>query len=139
MLAYVLRKPEGLPATVWACKTTVDDYSWKNHNDANMIELGICTAAERTFLYEGTPKVIRGTTLDCIVGDTPLSGSAARGVSMEITSIAVRFPSLQAELRELTEEDLGNRGVLLLPMFFDALTERELSELSRLFHQYIQS
>ena len=58
---------------------------------------------------------------------------------MEITSIAVRFSSLQAELRELTEEDLGNRGVLLLPMFFDALTERELSELSRLFHQYIQS
>lgn len=139
MLAYVLQKPEGLPATVWACKTTVDDYAWENHNGADMIEIGICTAAERTFLYEGTPMTIRGTTLDCIVGDTPLSGSAAQGMPVEITSIAVRFPSLRAELRELSEEDLGNREVLLLPLFYDALSERELSELSRLFHQYIQS
>ena len=47
MYGYVLQIPTGLPETIWACKTLVDDYSWQNRNTDNMIEFSICNAKER--------------------------------------------------------------------------------------------
>lgn len=138
MLGYVLQKPQGLPETVWACKTCVSDYSWQNRNSENMMELAICTASERRIYLENrAPMLLRGANLSCVMGALSVQSDADTGVSVEIASLAVRFPALSAELREFEESDLNDPSVLLIPLLLQELPERELCETERLFHQYI--
>ncbi len=140
MFGYVLQKPTSLSETVWACKTCVDDYDWKNRNRADQVEFCICSASERTVLVKDRPPMIlRGTTVSCVVGDVEIRSHAETGVRVEITTVAVRFPTLSAVAKELEEEDFRNPSVLLVPHLLADLTERELLELERLFHQYIQA
>lgn len=140
MLGYVMQKPTCLSETVWACKTVVDDYAWENRNKADMVEFSICTATERTVTFkDAPPTVFRGTTFSCVVGDFQVESAADTGIEVEISSIAVRFPTLSATRKELGEEDLQNFSVLLIPAILNDLSERETLELERLFNRYIHS
>ena len=140
MYGYVLQIPTGLPETIWACKTLVDDYSWQNRNTDNMIEFSICNAKER-FVQIGTNGLLHteGTTLSSHIGTTEISSFAKTGIQVEISSIAVRFPKLSVSEREFSESDYQDKTVLLLPILFEKLPQKTISEIEYLFHRYIHS
>lgn len=140
MYGYVLQIPTGLPETVWACKTLVDDYSWQNRNLDNMIEFSICSAKERTVkIGSGDSIHIEGKTLSCHIGTTEIVSFAKTGVEVEISSIAISFEKLSVSLREFTDADYQDKTVLLLPILFQKLSPKTLSEIEHLFHRYIHS
>ena len=140
MYGYILQIPTGLPETVWACKTEVNDYSWQNRNPDNVIEFSICSADDRTVQIEGKPTVsLQGTAVSCLVGNTKISSYAKTGVNVEIASIAVEFPSLVVEQREFEESDFQNNNVLLLPILLEKLPQKTLSEIEYQFHRYIHA
>ena len=140
MLGYRLVPPQHLPETVWACKTTVDDYTWQNRNAADMIEISITAADTRYHRYASTPeRTLHGKTLACVLGCTPLFASAPTGTEVQITSVAIRFPSLRFEEIELDGADLTDTSVLLLPQLTEGLPQRELADVERLLHRYIHT
>lgn len=140
MFGFRLIPPRELPCTVWACKTSVTDYDWQNRNDASMIEISITTADTRHHRHgEGGERVLHGTTLSCVVGDTPLTAHAETGVEVSITSVALRFPSLCYEGKELEEEDFADPTVLLLPLITEDLPQRDLADIARMLHRYIHA
>lgn len=140
MLGFRLTPPRELPCTVWACKTNVNDYDWQNRNTADMIELSITTADTRYYRSdEGAERILRGTTLTCVVGDTTLFSRADTGVEVCITSVALRFPSLCYEQKELEEGDFADPTVLLLPLITEDLPQRDLADISRMLHRYIHA
>ena len=140
MLGFRLTPPRELPCTVWACKTRVCDYDWQNRNTADMIELSITTADTRYHRSgEDTERILHGTTLSCVVGDTKLFSHADTGVEVSITSVALRFPSLCYEQKELDEHDFTDPTVLLLPLITEELPQRDLADISRMLHRYIHA
>lgn len=140
MLAYRLMPPTALPVTVWACKTTVDDYDWENRNTADMIEISITEAETRYHRHGSEPeRTLHGKTLSCVLGCTPLCAHADTGTEVRITSVALRFPTLCFEEGDLDAQDLGDPAVLLLPQLTTDLPERELADVERLLHRYIHT
>lgn len=140
MLGYRLQKPTALSAAAWACKTVVADYAWKNNHQPQLLEISMATATERVVrIGTDAPRVVGGTTVSCIIGDVPLESYAETGVSVEILSVAVRFPSLSVEVKEFDAEDFADTSVLLIPIFWERLSEREIAEYERLLNQYIRS
>ena len=92
MYGYKLKKPNGQPSAVWACKTSVDNYSWVNKNKPNMIEFSLCKAKKRTLCIEGYRDIeLYNRSFSCLVGDAHVSSFADDGVTVEISSIAVSF------------------------------------------------
>lgn len=139
MYGYCLRLPTALSKTLWACRTNVSDYIWKNQNKPNTIEISICNAAARTHRVKDAPaRELNGATLACVVGDTPVSCEAPTGVAVQITSVAVCFPALEVVEKELEKEDLADTSVFLLPLLQEGLSPAELGEVERLLHQYIE-
>ncbi len=139
MYGYRLRCPTALSKTLWACRTNVGDYVWQNRNKPNTVEISICNAAARTHrVRDAAPRELCGTTLSCVVGDTPISCEAPTGVAVQITSVAVRFPALEVEEKEFDAEDISDTSVLLLPLLQEGLSPAELGEIERLLHQYIE-
>ena len=140
MFGYVLQKPKGLPSTRWACKTVVNDYDWHNRSVANQIEFSLCTASSRTVCQEGrAPFEVKGTTFGCVIGEIAMHSFAETGVEVEIASVAVRFPSLFYETRELLPADFEDPSVLLLPVLLCPSDPKELLAFDRLLSRYIQS
>ncbi len=137
---YRLQRPTALSQTLWACRTNVNDYTWQNKNQPNTIEISISDCAARTHRVRNAPaRTLTGSTLACVVGDTPVSCEAQTGVSVRITSVAVRFPMLSATEKEFDADDLADTSVLLLPLLQEALSQSELAEIERLLHQYIEN
>ena len=102
MYAYKIKLPETIPSTVWACKTTVNNYKWKNTNKKNMIELSLCRSSCRRAFLEGVGNFeIEGTCFSCSVGDEKRTSEADEGVSVEILSIALQFDKIDSELCKL--------------------------------------
>lgn len=140
MFGYVLQPPSGLPKTLWACQTKVNDYTWVNRAHPDTIEFSICTASERTVRRDGSaPVKLSGTVFSCVVGDIGVRSEAPSGVTVEISSVAVRFPTLSAVAKELEESDFSDPSVLILPAILEDLSDRERLSLDRLLHRYIQS
>jgi len=137
---YRIQRPAALSQTLWACRTTVSDYTWQNKNKPNTIEISISNAASRTHRVRNAPaRMLTGSTLACVVGDTPVSCEAPTGVAVQITSVAVRFPALSAVEKEFDADDLADTSVLLLPLLQEGLSQSELGEVERLLHQYIEN
>jgi AraC-like DNA-binding protein len=140
MYGYRLTLPEGVGKTLWACRSNVSDYVWQNRNNASTIEISVTTSEARTHRVGDTPaRMLTGTTLACIVGDSKISTEAQTGVAVQITSVAVRFPALSATEKEFDADDLADTSVLLLPLLQEGLSRSELSEIERLLHQYIEN
>lgn len=140
MYGYRIQRPIVLSQTLWACRTTVSDYTWQNRNKPNTIEISISNAASRTHRVRSAPtRVLTGSTLACVVGDTPICCEAPTGVVVQITSVAVRFPALSVTEKEFDAQDLADTSVLLLPLLQEGLSQSELGEIERLLHQYIET
>ncbi len=138
MYGYKLKKPNGQPSAVWACKTTVDNYSWVNKNKPNMIEFSLCKAKKRTLSIEGYEDIeLHDHSFSCLVGDTHVSSFADDGVTVEISSVAVRFDSLEFEAKSFDLSDFEDTESLLLPHVSEGLSDGEYCELERLFHRFI--
>ncbi len=138
MYGYKLKKPNGLPRAVWACKTAVDSYSWVNKNKPNMIEFSLCRARKRTLCIEGHGEIeLYERSFSCLVGDTHVSSFADEGVSVEISSVAVSFDTLGYEEKSFDLSDFEDTGLLLLPQVAQGLSDGEYCELERLLHRFI--
>ena len=137
MLGYIIQKPNKIPVTVWALKTSVNDYSWRNSNDRDMIELSISTAESRTVYYPNRPpRTIYGKNVSSIVGDIDIRSCSPSGVRMEVASVAAKIEGLDWRFGEIGEDDLRNDEVIILPAAMDFLSERNIAEIDRLFNKY---
>ena len=140
MYGYRIQCQAALSQTLWACRTTVSDYIWQNQNKPNTIEISVTSSEARTHRVRNAPaRTLTGSTLSCVVGDTPIFCEAQTGVEVQITSVAVRFPALCVTEKEFDADDLADTSVLLLPLLQEGLSQSELSEVERLLHQYIES
>ena len=137
MYGYRLKKPNGLPRAVWACKTAVNNYSWVNKNKPCMIEFSLCKAEKRTLSIKNYGEFdIFDRSFSCLVGNTEVSSFADEGVTVEISSIAVSFDSLDFEAKNFESSDFDT-DTLLIPHVADGLTDGEYCELERLLHRFI--
>ena len=138
MYGYKLKKPNGLPRAVWACKTSVDNYSWHNNNKPNMIEFSLCKSEKRTLSIKeyGVVELV-GETFSCLVGDTEVSSVADEGVVVEISSIAISFDDLEFEAKTFDDQDFNDTSYLLLPYVTSNLSDGELCEIERNLHRFI--
>ncbi len=139
MYVYKIKLPSTIPSTVWACKTTVNNYKWKNTNKKNMIELSLCRASSRRAYLEGIGTVeLKGTCLSCSVGDEKRTSEADEGVSVDILSIGLQFNSIEAELCRLdARSQIPDDSVLIIPVFETGFSEHELCDVESLFYRYI--
>ena len=138
MYGYLLNPPSTLPTAAWACKSRIDDYAWENNHEKNLIELCLSEAEERLVEIEGKPPIeIRGKALGCVIGDEKVKSSAPTGITVKISSIAVKFDTLEWTLTELDEAALSLTDKLILPVSMP--TEGFGSEIERLFGEYVHS
>ena len=140
MKGYKLRKPQTLPRIVWACKTKVDHYDWKNTNKPNMIEFSVCSSGKRTVIAsDGQRQTVEGKIFSCLMGDEKRKSYAEDGVSVEILSVAVALEDLSFSSAEITEEDLSEPGLLLLPASSLSLSESLLMQTETLLYRIIEA
>lgn len=138
MYAYLLKPPSTLPTTAWACKSRIDDYAWENNHEKNLIELCLSEAEERLVEIEGKPPItIKGKALGCVIGDERVKSSAPTGVTVKISSVAVKFDSLEWTLTELDERVLSLTDRLILPVSICA--DGTDGGIERLFGEYVHS
>ncbi len=140
MYGYRLQRPTAFSQTLWACRTNVSDYVWQNRNKPNTIEISVTSGEARMHRIRNAPAhTLTGTTLACVVGNTPILSEAQTGVAVQITSVAVCFPVLSCVEKEFDADDLADTSVLLLPLLQEGLSQSELAEFERLLHQYIET
>ena len=113
-------KINGLPETVFACSTTVDNYEWKNSNDNCTIEISISKAKFCTEIVNNKTQYFEsGKHMACVLGNEERYGFCDSGVENEITSVAVRFDGINIKDGEL--EDIT-----------------QMQEITRLLNKYIK-
>ena len=138
MYGYKLKKPVGLPRAVWGCKTSVDSYSWVNKNKPNMIEFSLCRADKRKLCFSGTGEIeLIERSFSCLVGDSQVSSFADEGVTVEISSIALSFDTLEYEAKSFEESDFYDTDCILISHVAEGLSDGEYCELERLLHRFI--
>ena len=138
MYGFKLYMPSSVPVPVWACKTSVDNYEWKNSNTADMIEFSYSRAVHRTVTVgECEPEVVSGELFSCVVGAADIKSRAEEGVRVEIASVAVKFPNLRYEEKELDESDTAEHNVFLIPHKLTGLSKQELSAAEQLLYRFI--
>ena len=139
MYGYKLKKPCGLPKILWACKTKVEQYHWKNRNGADVIEFSICRAPSRTLiLADGSVEQIEGESFSCLLGSEPCQSYAEDGVSVEILSVAVSFEGLSYEAGELDAAAVAEKDRILLPRVQKDLPESLVTRLENLLYQIME-
>ena len=138
MYGYRLKLPRSLPLPIWACKTSVDRYDWKNRNKPNMIEFSICKASCRT-VEIGNQEPIRvfGKSFSCILGSGDRKSCAADGVNVEIVSVAVMFDEITYRAEELDEGDLKGKDTLLLPFMLSDLPMQDWMKIENVMYRFI--
>ena len=140
MKAYKIQRPRAIPEIVWACRSKVTKYDWKNKNGSDMIEFSVCNASERTVVVaNGSPETLKGKGFSCIAGDEGYRGYAADGMAVEIVSVAASFGALSFEKAELCDEDIKDESVLLLPCLHTELPEQILSHFETILYRIIES
>jgi hypothetical protein len=138
MYGYRLNLPRSLPLPVWACKTSVDRYDWKNRNKPNMIEFSICKASCRTVeIGNQGPINVFGKSFSCILGSSDIKSYAAEGVNVEIVSVAVMFDEITYTVEELDEGDLKEKDILLLPFMLSDLPMQGWMEIENVMYRFI--
>lgn len=129
---------KGLPETLFACSTTVDNYSWQNANDKNTIEISISKAESSVVVINGESYNFQnGANLSCVIGDEERCAYCQSGVQNEITSVAVRFEELLSSGCELSEKDAKDNTYFLLPAFLEDAFQ--VQEITRLLNKYINN
>ncbi len=128
---------EGLPETVFACATSVNDYEWKNNNGKNVIEIGITTSEQTTFSIKKQQFTLPGTKLSCLAGDEDRKAYSPKDTENKITSVAVRFNKITASLCDLNKDDTYDNSVFLLPAVTTEIPG--IDDVSRLLKKYIKN
>ena len=138
MYGYRLKLPRSLPLPIWACKTSVDRYDWKNRNKPNMIEFFICKASCRT-VEIGNQEPIRvfGKSFSCLIGSDDRKSCAADGVNVEIVSVAVTFDEITYRAEELDEGALKEKDTLLLPFMLSDLPMQDWMKIENVMYRFI--
>ena len=140
MYGYKIKKPSELPRVVWACKTAVERYGWKNTNKSDMIEFSLTKSEERTVtLADGATVELSGEVFSVLVGNGAESSYAKDGVKVDILSVAISIGGLTYEMKEFDEDDLADLSALLLPRFTVAERENELSSLEHLLYRFTRA
>lgn len=103
-----------LPESVWACETTVKDYSWKNRNGKDVIEISLSSFSKKTVIVNENTYTLHGNALACVVGNDKVRAFCEKGSSITITSVASRFSDLEYEKCEFRDSDFEDESVLLL-------------------------
>lgn len=130
-------KIKGLPETVFACSTTVDNYEWKNSNDNCTIEISISKAKFCTEIVNNKTQYFEsGKHMACVLGNEERYGFCDSGVENEITSVAVRFDGINIKAGELVQADAYNKSCFVLPAFSEDITQ--MQEITRLLNKYIK-
>jgi len=138
MYGYRLNLPRSLPLPIWACKTSVDHYDWKNRNKPNMIEFSICKASCRTVEIGNQESInVFGKSFSCILGSSDIKSYAAEGVNVEIVSVAVMFDEITYTVEELDEGDLKEKDILLLPFMLSDLPMQGWMEIENVMNKFI--
>jgi YesN/AraC family two-component response regulator len=138
MYGYRLKLPRSLPLPIWACKTSVDRYDWKNRNKPNMIEFSICKASCRTIeIGDQEPITAFGKSFSCILGNSDIKSYAENGVNVEIVSVAVEFDEITYTVEELCERDLKEKDALLLPFMISDLSVQDWMEIEKVIYRFI--
>ena len=138
MYGYKIKKPKSIPIPVWACKTVVDRYDWKNTNKPDMIEFCICKALSRTVEIENRETIsLVGKSFSCILGSSDVKSYAEDEVVVEILSVAVRFDKISYTAEELTERHLKEKDILLLPFTLCDLPMQDWIEIENLLYRFI--
>ena len=127
---------EGIPSTVFACGTVVDDYSWENRNTENSLEISAAKSDGTTVIIDGKEMHLeKGTHLSCVPGSTKRSAYCEKGIKNEILSVSVCFEKLDYHACNLTKQDAKDNSVYLLPaVLFDVA---EISSFEKLLNEYI--
>ena len=135
MYGYKVRL-KGMPETLFACSTTVDNYNWQNNHTENVIEIGVAKSESYLSNIGGESYNLKNSThLSCIAGKEYRSASCEEGVTIEITCVGVHFENLYLKSCELIEEDAKDNSYFLLPALTnDALLVKEIMPL---LNQYI--
>ena len=127
---------KGLPETVFACSTTVDDYNWKNANDNRTIEIAVCKSESVTSIINNKTYSLCGSHLICVAGNEERYCCCDSGVQFELTTVAVRFDEINISSGELSYKDASDNSCFLLPSFLeDAYPSQEII---RLINKYIK-
>ena len=139
MYGYKLQKPQAIPKIVWACKSKVEHYSWKNSNKADMIEFAICSSQKRTVVFgDGAPEQAEGNSFYCILGNECCRGYADEGISVEIISVASSFGKLGYIPKRLDIDDAADTECILLPRHLTEIPEQTMARLEKLLYQTIE-
>lgn len=127
---------KGIPGTVFACSTVVDDYSWENHGSDNTLEISASKSDGITMLIDGKEtRLEKGTHLSCVPGGEKRAAFCEKGVKNEILTVCVRFEKLTYTACDLTKKDAADNSVYLLPaVLYEAA---EISSFEKLLNEYI--
>ena len=127
---------KGLPQTVFACSTTVDNYNWKNSNNNRVVEISTEKSEGFTLIVNNeTHLFTEGSRLSCIVGDDERYAFSDADIKKEITSVAVCFEELNITAGELCEADAFDNSYFILPAFLE--NENITLEVTRLLNKFI--
>ena len=139
MYGYKLQMPQSIPKIVWACKSKVEQYFWKNSNKANMIEFALCSSQKRTAVFgDGLPEQVEGNSFCCILGDERCQGYADDGISVEILSVAASFGELVCTQKQLNIEDAADTQSILLPRHLTEIPSQTRALLEKLLYHTIE-
>lgn len=132
---------EGLPKTCWACHAETENYQWSSTNlKANTLEIGIQSCKEQTLTVNGNQHVFNDTSvIYCIAGIDGSTVSANPDTLVKTTTVAVQFPELVVDTRDLTVADYTNSPMLILPRVLDNCPEEFIAEIRHLLNSYIST
>ena len=137
MYGYKL-KINCIPEIVWACETTVTDYHWKNRHSEDMLEISVSTYKEKTVIYNNTKFNLKKGNLSCIIGNEEVECYCEKGAAISILSVAVKFKNINFSRGEITENDLSDNSVLLLPAFYSEINISNELEIVKILHNIIK-
>lgn len=131
-------KINSLPEIVWACETSVEDYSWKNHNGKDRLELAVLKYKTRTVVLNNCRYDLKNGDFSCVGGDVGYESFSNSGEPVTIVSVAVRFGDFECEFCDITREDCFDESVILIPAVYGSLSVSDEIEFIKLLHNMIK-
>ena len=127
-------KINSLPQKLWNCEVTVNDYAWKNSENENLIEIAFSKFTSKTVILHGNKNVLKNRSLSCVVGGDDVSADCEPETAISIVSVAATFSNFSSIAGEITQKDISDNSVLLLPLNFEDIPLSEELEITKIFH-----
>jgi len=137
VLGYKI-KINSLPEVIWALETDLTNYEWQNSADKNSIEISLSRSDKRYYKGRKSEVVLKGCSLECVVGDEEIYSCCEDGQKIAILSVSFRFSEIAYERLELNAASLEDKNTLLLPMYIQNLSIDEETDLNSMLHSIIK-